>query len=72
MASEQEGVEDSLAVHIQQGLAPVKAPQGWSLGNLLTGVLQRGIRVSANLQNIAYCQLFETALVAQISAVRIV
>ena len=44
---------DSLAVHIQDGLVPVRNPQGWSLGNLLTGVLQRGIRVGAGLHRLS-------------------
>ena len=35
----------TLAEQIQDGLVPAKPPQGWTLGNLLTGVLQRGIKV---------------------------
>ena len=40
--SDQDG---SFVVQVQNGLVPVKPPQGWTLGNLLTGMLQRGIKV---------------------------
>lgn len=42
---QQDEQADSFAVQIHSNLVPVKSPQGWTLGNLLTGVLQRGIKV---------------------------
>lgn len=48
--------EGSFVVQVQTGLVPVKPPQGWTLGNLLTGMLQRGIKVCSR-------QAFSAALI---------